>query len=618
MNAVRDSLTSNKIYTNITSGSFGEGLEMRGSDFDMMHVDKSIDVYDKKPPFKPNITYLSMDTDDIKPCYSLLRLEHIGDQYDHFQICDELNGEYYLSSTLYKHSFLSSYLSKIHGPCVTNETGLLDHAFSLHCKNWIAPAFHWITRSSNAWPSHNVKQSIVDHGVLFVPIGVKGSSKEHLEWRISFSVGEKFLINTFTHTQLLCYALMKILIKDVLSTYSECKDLLCSYFLKTIIFWISEELPLSVWKRENLIPSFMRCLNRLIYSVEYSVCLHYFIPENNMFENKIEGRPRKILLEKLSNLHSYGWQCILFSDQIFNFNVSKMDFHIESHTLYALLVDKTIRSGLMCLANNLSTTTAEDWSVFKRGIQHIASFDKSSIKYLFAYYMSRLRSLNAQYLPQNIEHSNNKCNYKQYKTCLCTLLQNIYHDAVSGWLMLASLFYTKKRYTDAIQIIRYSFAKFTPEKLYHMMYMSDVFYPMIKLKSIRKKCIVNLWKYFLIEYIHFTKNSILIPDEILLEVETGMLLLPSPAYAYFLNFLCHFHLNNVRQCKFSLHSLQMVIEENYFIATVEGKAQAFNVLGVAFQLFGDTESAREAFLHSVDLKPGHLDNTAIKRLMFML
>ncbi|XP_052078044.1 nucleotidyltransferase MB21D2-like [Mytilus californianus] len=161
----------------------------------------------------------------------------------------------------------------------------------LHCTTWISQASQWITRSNNSWPSYNVKQSILKHGVLFVPIGVKGSPKEDIEWRISFSVGEKFLINTLTH--------------NIIGIYTECENLLCSYFLKTIIFWISEELPQSIWKPENLIHCFMRCFRRLIYSVDYSVCLHYFIPENNMFENKIEGRAREILLEKLYTLHIY-------------------------------------------------------------------------------------------------------------------------------------------------------------------------------------------------------------------------------------------------------------------------------------------------------------------------
>jgi hypothetical protein len=34
----------------------------------------------------------------------------------------------------------------------------------------------------------------------------------------------------------------------------------------------------------------------------------------------------------------------------------------------------------------------------------------------------------------------NKDNYKQYRRRLCYLTQNIHHDAVSGWLMMASLF----------------------------------------------------------------------------------------------------------------------------------------------------------------------------------
>jgi hypothetical protein len=50
------------------------------------------------------------------------------------------------------------------------------------------------------------------------PIGCKGSKNEDIEWRFSFSVGEKLLIYSFTHVQLICYALMKILLKDVIDS----------------------------------------------------------------------------------------------------------------------------------------------------------------------------------------------------------------------------------------------------------------------------------------------------------------------------------------------------------------------------------------------------------------
>ncbi|XP_071124025.1 cyclic GMP-AMP synthase-like receptor [Mytilus edulis] len=290
MNAVRDHLCSNDEYISITSGSYGEGLGMRGSDLDVMSVNRKIEVYNVKPHFFPNLPYLLMDTDDVKPGFTQLKLENNSRRnfsYTFYQLIDK----HYLSSALWKQGCLTrnkEYTS--HGPCIFDKNGLYDFVECFHCKTLVPSAIQWITRSTNSWPSNNVKQNIIKHGVLFVPIGVKGSPKEDLEWRISFSIGEKLLVNTFTHTQLCCYALIKILLKDVITTFSECKELLCSYFLKTILFWVSEELSQSAWKPDNLIPCFMQCFNRLIYCVEYSICLHYFIPENNMFANKIEGR----------------------------------------------------------------------------------------------------------------------------------------------------------------------------------------------------------------------------------------------------------------------------------------------------------------------------------------
>ncbi|XP_071124020.1 uncharacterized protein [Mytilus edulis] len=253
MNAVRDNLHSDKKETIITSGSFGEGLDMRGSDLDIMTVSRTIEVYDNiKPFFSPSITYFSMKKEDVKPGFTQLKLNY-SSQQSLLKQCEEQNGKHYLSSTLYKQrkinessDCLTKSLPMIHGPCISDPEGSSDLAFCLHCNTWVSPAHQWITRSNNSWPSYNVKQCIIKHGVLFVPIGVKGSPKEDLEWRVSFSVGEKFLINTFTHTQLLCYALLKIILKDVIATFSECEDLLCSYFLKTIVFWISEEVPQSL------------------------------------------------------------------------------------------------------------------------------------------------------------------------------------------------------------------------------------------------------------------------------------------------------------------------------------------------------------------------------------
>ncbi|XP_071126633.1 uncharacterized protein [Mytilus edulis] len=620
MNAARDKLKSDTYRTVITSGSFGEGLEMRGSDLDIMYVIKNMEVYeDIKAANNSNVNYVLMETDDVKPGFTqLLVQEQVYSQF----LCqefEEYNGKHYFPSALYKQWLMRKTDSTvIHGPCLSDKKGKFDLAFCLHCKTWISQASQWITRSNNSWPSYNVKQSIIKHGVLFVPIGVKGSPKEDIEWRISFSVGEKFLINTFTHTQLICYALLKILLKDVIATYTECEDLLCSYFLKTIIFWISEELPQSIWKPENLIPCFMRCFSRLIYSVDYSVCLHYFIPENNMFENKIEGRAREILLEKLYTLHSYRWRCILFSNQLSNFHESMWKDHIQPHTLHTIEVVKTLHSVLLWFTNDVFISTKCNTYTSTKIIHQIVFSDNSSLKYVYTNYMSVLGSQYAQSAPLNSTKTCNKHQYKQYKSCICTLLQNIYHDAVSGWLMLASFFYKSKQYSKALHIISYSISKCSPEKLQFFMDMSDIHYQTLKLKLFQNISIVQLWKIMLIGSMKFVHNSWLIPNELQMEVENRGYRISSIVYGYFLKFVCHFQLNNARQCQDCLHSLQNVISENYFIENIKlYHSKKYTILGIVFQLLGDNESARQAFMQSVEIEPDYSCNTSVKRLTLM-
>jgi hypothetical protein len=82
---------------------------------------------------------------------------------------------------------------------LSDKDGYVDVTFTLHSRQWISIANQWVTRSNSSWPSSDVKSQIIDHGVLVVPIGSKGPMNEHIEWRISFSVGEKLLIHSLIH-----------------------------------------------------------------------------------------------------------------------------------------------------------------------------------------------------------------------------------------------------------------------------------------------------------------------------------------------------------------------------------------------------------------------------------
>ncbi|CAC5422833.1 unnamed protein product [Mytilus coruscus] len=390
MNTVRDNIQSGGIITYITSGSFGEGLEMRGSDLDIMRVIKSMEVHeDIKTAYNSNVTHLSMETDDVKAGFTQLLVEQIYPQFL-CKYCEELNGKHYFSSALYMEEFMVITNSVKHGPCLSDKAGIYDNAICLHCATWISQASQWITRSSNSWPSYDVKQ------------------------------------NQF------------------------------SYF------------HVSMWMNK-----------------------------------------------------------------------------IKPHTLHTIEFAKISNSKVLYLANNIANVNEQATYTYKRGIHQIVSRYQSPVKYLCTYHLSLFCRQYAQCIPLHSTRSSNKHQYKQYKSCLCTLLQNIYHDAVSGWLMIASFFYKTKEYSKALHIIIYSMSKCTPEKLHRFI---DINFQLPEFHLNHRKSVVQMWKILLVDVMKFKRNSLLIPNELQMELGSGVCLISPVVYAYFLKFLCHYYLNNVRQC----------------------------------------------------------------------
>ena len=275
-------------YISILSGSKGEGLDFSDSDIDVMKCYRKSDVsvfesVEKARSCKYTTNRLVLEYDDTKLPFTKLRQlgEMTKDCADYYPI--EENS--FISSEEIKEYTLAStqYIAKIHGPCLTTKDDTIDTALTLRCRSWIRLAQSWISRSRSFWPSNAVLKAIVGFGVLLVPIGCRGSPSEDIEWRISFSVSEKLLIQSFTHTQMLCYAAMKCILKDIIQPKHP--EILCSYFIKSIMLWLAEENNVSFWTPRNMTSCLESCLKRLLYCVEYKICLHYFLPEVNFFES---------------------------------------------------------------------------------------------------------------------------------------------------------------------------------------------------------------------------------------------------------------------------------------------------------------------------------------------
>ena len=140
-----------------------------------------------------------METDNVHPGFTLLRsVDQVINKFL-FDALQSMDGSEYLSSFLmvfnYQKDFKDPKIrTKIQGPSVERwcyhqcvaEVGT-DTVMSIHCPFWPNSATEWISRRRPCdWPSVDVIRNITEFGCHLVPIGYPGSSKNSMEWRISF------------------------------------------------------------------------------------------------------------------------------------------------------------------------------------------------------------------------------------------------------------------------------------------------------------------------------------------------------------------------------------------------------------------------------------------------
>ncbi|KAL3859566.1 hypothetical protein ACJMK2_009782 [Sinanodonta woodiana] len=190
--------------------------------------------------------------------------------------------------------------AEYHGPAVTFKDAIksYDIVVALQIHAWPYTALEWITRHrEHNWPSPETIVSIQQSGIFFVPVGHTLSPERHLEWRISFSYGEKILVWQFNSTQYKCYIVLKM-INNYFIRKRIGKNVLTSYHWKTCMFYMIESTPTDMWQPQNLLHCIELCFMKMCTWVEELNCPNYFIPAENMFLEKVNGHVQR----KLSNM----------------------------------------------------------------------------------------------------------------------------------------------------------------------------------------------------------------------------------------------------------------------------------------------------------------------------
>ena len=323
---VRRQSADNDDVIGMESGSRREGFRLEGSDMDFMfwQNDQKV-IWDKSQSeyyCTANKTLILSDSSESPPGFTLLELLTPTTDREVQSACVPMNGRFYIASSLFRESMLSHVFpdSTEHGPCESGEIlgTEYDFAFCFSCDFWPPTASSWVGRC-HSWPDNEVVNSIARSGCHFVPIGnpLGIHRHEHEEWRISFSLAEHKLVHTMNHCQFLVFGLLKIFLKEVVDKLSgESNKLLCSYHMKTVVFWVIQQNIIPLWCPQNLLVGFWVCFKLLLKWVYEGVCPNFFIPQNNLFLSKIHGSAQRILFLQLHDLYEKGLTCLLQSPSI--------------------------------------------------------------------------------------------------------------------------------------------------------------------------------------------------------------------------------------------------------------------------------------------------------------
>ena len=305
------------------TGSKAEGLDLPGSDHDfMMDINNKANLFIiHKIQDAPTVTHRNvfcMTTENVPPCFVMLRSVYQVQSGEVHDVCQLIDNAMHLSSYLLVHNFESE-INKMpfnrrvasQGPSVeqwtpymdTSQSGI-DSVLSIHCPFWPDTASEWKLRHRRfSWPSPHDIKSIGDFGFHLVPVGHPRSDMNMMEWRMSFSVAERTLVWSFNDVQIQCYAVMKIILKEFINPHcSPDNRVLCSYFIKTFLFWKYEETDSSFWSPENFRECIMFLLSGFYECILRGSLKHYFIPGFNLLSVKLTTEAREEILRILDTV----------------------------------------------------------------------------------------------------------------------------------------------------------------------------------------------------------------------------------------------------------------------------------------------------------------------------
>ncbi|XP_034333417.2 uncharacterized protein [Magallana gigas] len=624
----------NKPITGMLSGSRREGFRLSGSDTDYMYWPNNHRVIWDFSQCQFYITQehalILCDSSESPPGFTLLWLPLERTSHGVMSACVRMNGGFYISSSKYREVTCSLVMpgSSPHGPCGSGSYGNVEYD-TAHCfvsDFWPPSASSWIGRC-HSWPPPHVVNDIIRNGCHFVAIGHKLGNHTDNEWRISFSQAEYKLVCSMNHTQFLTYGLLKLFLKEIINKGLRDEDkLLCSYHMKTTVFWAIQQNALPRWCPQNLMDGFWVCFKLLLKWVYEGVCPNFFIPENNMFLSNIYGEAQKALFTRLYRLYENGLALLLHSPSISSYITNvlcnpRLTICTDEHTLISEVeVDEDI-FGEIYEKNAIGNIDLHTCEIYLHRVEQLLGLP------LTQYHIVMLQKLTATILQCTafILHSmytytgSNKQLYIVDKVACRLVKLSAKFGFVSNMLYTALYYYKTFRYRDALSVIDIIKVKLAQP---YLMYRSHVdrerYIEAVGGQSLSTKMRQAVAQDIKLDNEIFYINELIPEQQSSEQNNEPALYIPPHVLLYMLELLCSRHVDTMRAQR-ALDDLQVLVHHDQGqsvpveLIDVELRDISWEILGICQQITGNLQAALYSYHQSLRQYPHNKIQTATRQ-----
>ncbi|XP_052703468.1 uncharacterized protein LOC128179846 [Crassostrea angulata] len=619
-------VTPNNAFIKMMSGSRREGFRLEGSDYDFMFWPNNhrviIDMSQSEYYNTANTALILSDNFESPPGFTLLQLLTPTTYRDIYSALVRMNDRAYISSSIYRHLTFSSIYpnSTVHGPCGTGKVGTLEYdtAHCFVCDFWPSSASSWIDRC-HSWPITEVVHDIVRNGCHFVAIGHPLGIHENEEWRISFSQAEYKLVYSMNHCQFLTYGLLKIFLKEVIDQQSEeTNKLLCSYHMKTTVFWVIQNNTLPYWCPQNLLTGFWVCFKLLLKWVYKGICPNFFIPQNNMFMTKVNGSSQNRLFLQLHELYKKGLACLLQSSSIRSFIIDVLynprlsictddRFFLSEVDLDRELVIES-RFGIIFQQPSLTKAIQRVEQLIKT-VEQLVELPLTHYQAIILQRLTARMLQSTAFINSNM-YTNTGVNKQMYiadKMSCHMLILAAKFGGVSDMLYIAMYYYKTFRYREALSVIEMTKVKLSQPYLMYREHVDRERYAeavggqswSTKMRqAVEDDIILNREICFISE---------LIPEQ---QSRRSCLIIPVFLMVHFLDFLCYRHIDTTLS-KAALDELQVLVhhDQGLYVPDLH-RDISWEILGICQQITGNLQAALYSYQQSLTQHPSNGIQTA--------